>query len=233
MTGTLLSQPPPSSHDAPSKLSEESGLAWDRAIRNTRGWSTPDSELLRALYNPVKDYVPAELRDTPHVVLPLRSPSRIGLYRPPPRAPQARVTAVEKLRLSERQIRRARRTRLEHESAASRLSTFDRFQLFSQWEGNVLAVDERSFRATVLLTDRQGRRHRRDATFPTRLVRDADRDLLQPGATFYYCVGRFLEKGQAVPTSVVWFRRIPPSGRSVDEALARGAEWSERIGWTS
>src|SRR5215216_5052824 len=173
MTGTLLSQQP---HDVDSELSEVSGRAWDRANRNARGWGTPDSELLRALYDVSKDDVPTGLRLPPDLVRPSRSPSLIDRYRPPPPLPQARVTAVQKLRLSERQIRRARKNRLEHESAASRLGTFERFQLFSQWEGSVLAVAERSFRATVLLTDRQGHRHRREATFAARLVREADRD---------------------------------------------------------
>jgi hypothetical protein len=210
------------------------GLAWRRARGNERIGSAPDSDLLTALYEVSK-------RDAPDSVLPyrrgldaaVRSRTAVGTFRPVPQTRREPPPAVQRLQLSDDQRMIAKVARLRKAAGARQITEFDRFQLLSQFDGHVLQVARRNFKGLVLLTDIAGCTHRREATFPMRLVRTADQDLLQPGVAFYYCVGRFLDGGRAVPTSILWFRRLVDSQGSPGEALDRGAEWSERIGWTN
>jgi hypothetical protein len=227
---TTLPQPETLTEDPRAALS---GLAWRRATGNMLEAGAPDAALLKWLYEVSKRDAPADLPRYPQVARPLKSPSVMGRFRPVARPERARVPALAKLRISEGQRQRAKVARLDVEPAADQIGTFDRFQLFRQWDGHILEVGGRAFRGVVLIRDTHGHEHRREATFPVRLVRKADRDLLEPGASFYYCIGRFLDKGRPVPASIVWFRRTTPSERSVDEALQSGAEWSGRIAWTT
>ena len=89
------------------------------------------------------------------------------------------------------------------------LSPTRSFDLLQQWEGVVEAVDETTFE--VRLTDRTDAGHPEEsATFPVADVSDSDRELLRPGATFYWSIGyRVSVGGQKTRASEIWFRRLP------------------------
>jgi len=157
----------------------------------------------------------------------------VGRYRALTAAPRPRPKAITKLKVSDKQIVDAQRARLLRAHGANRIREYQRFQLFTQWDGHVYHVGPAAFSATVVRRTAHGRGLRNNMHFPLRLVRDQDRDLLTEGASIYYCVGRFQSALGPIPGAVVWVRRLPPSNYSAEEALTRGAKLAERIGWTT
>jgi hypothetical protein len=139
---------------------------------------------------------------------------------------------LSNLKLTERHLRQVRRAQLHSADSQVRAAAFDRFQLLRQWEGEVTELEAEHFRAAVVTADRRDRLRREHMRFPKRLVRNADRDALQVGAAFYYCVGRFISHGQTTPGSQLWFRRFPPNHEPITSILSR-VEASSRIEWTS
>ena len=144
----------------------------------------------------------------------------------------ADARGFSKLRLTPRQYQQVTRGRLRSTDSDVRARAYERFQLLRQWEGEVIDVEAHHFRGAVVTVESTGRLRREHMRFPISLVRKQDRDALAEGAAFYYCVGRFISKGQTTPGSVLWFRRFLENTESVD-ALVRRAEALSRIEWTS
>ncbi len=186
----------------------------------------------KGLYEVSGREAPDEHALAPRLLPPLRSRSRIATLPRTRRAKTRRDPALEKLHLSARQLLEVELQRNRALPGAARLAEFDRFQLYRQWDGHVLDVESDAFRASISIPKREQRDLRTEATFPLALVREEDRSLVLSGATFYYCIGRFLHEGRSIPSSILWFRRLLESQNSDEQALDYGAERVERITWT-
>ena len=255
MSPTLV--PQTSSSDFRAFVSE---LGWHNAHRDPQNFSwRPDGEILRALWTvesrdanvamrpevPSRDmtfapFVSGSLYAAP---LPVRWTAARVESRPRPvpttivkmgkktRVVQ-QVRGFDKLRLTPQHYQQIKLAHLRTARSDLRAKAYDRFQLLRQWEGEVVELDGTHFRAAVVTPD-PGRRLRRECMrFPVSLVRPQDRDELVEGAFFYYCVGRFITRGQATAGSVLWFRRFLEDDRPV-EVLMEAAAASSRIEWVS
>lgn len=139
---------------------------------------------------------------------------------------------LSKLRFTPRHYHQVRRTRLRSADSDVRARAYERFQLLRQWEGDVTELEASHFRAAVVTVDAASRLRREHMRFPMALVRKQDHDAVAEGAPFYYCVGRFISRGQITPGSLLWFRRFRENAESVESLMSR-AEAQSRIEWTS
>jgi hypothetical protein len=98
-----------------------------------------------------------------------------------------------------------------------------RFMVLQKWEGTVSTVGGDEFVAVIRdLTDRS--RPDEEAAFPIEEVPEADRNLMAPGAVFYWNVGYELTAfGQRKRVSAIRFRRLPAWTRSEIESVQRRA----------
>jgi hypothetical protein len=113
---------------------------------------------------------------------------------------------------------------------AARAPVFGRraFAPLYQWEGVVEQVTGDGFRAR-LLPVRSGLAQRPTIEYADfqydDLEDDSDRDLIAPGAVFYWTVGRSQrETGQHTKSSLVRFRRLPPVTAYQEREAMRQAE---------
>ena len=99
-----------------------------------------------------------------------------------------------------------------------------------RWEGNVVEVNDQSFIAR--LADRTGARVDEEGEFSLEEVSPADRNLVIPGAVFYWSIGYLDQRsGQRTRESVLRFRRLPAwNRRELDEARQRARKISARFG---
>lgn len=106
------------------------------------------------------------------------------------------------------------------------------FRRLQQWEGVVLRVGEDgSFLAR--LTDQTSSGDLEEAEFDSDDVPPADRDLLQPGAVFYWTIG-YVDSagGQRSRSSMLRFRRLPVwSAEELSAAIERAQSTAELIDW--
>ncbi|MGD0205984.1 MAG: hypothetical protein ABSC89_00020 [Verrucomicrobiota bacterium] len=95
----------------------------------------------------------------------------------------------------------------------------DRFQVLQKFEGVVQSVTENSFVAR--LTDKTHDEHE-EAEFHLEEVSPGDRNLVMPGAEFYWVIGREVKPyGQISRSSILRFKRIPAwSNEEVEQAKA-------------
>ena len=103
----------------------------------------------------------------------------------------------------------------------------DTFRLLQQFEGTVLEIGQEEF--TARLVDRTDPRNPIEiADFSLDDVAVGDRELLAPGAVFYFSVGyRVATWGQRYREATVKFRRLPAwSRRDVEKARAQAESWS-------
>lgn len=222
---TVLPQP----IEAADVREEVARVAWMKPAGGA-AWM-PDGLLLRGLYQLAGHEAPREEPPAAAISVPVR-PRRPVLA--PRQRPKPRVSpALAKLRISQRQISKARRQRIWRTPSENRIDKYDRFQLFSEWTGHIVDVDDARFSSRMTRPRHRGSSERVLMHFPLALVRAEDRELLEPGAPLLYCVGRFFDSGRPVPGSVLWFRRLGRSPRSPTDALEAGAKWSRRIGWTN
>jgi hypothetical protein len=88
------------------------------------------------------------------------------------------------------------------------------FQPIGQWEGVVQSIKDSGFRGRVTEVDGNGHsRQSREFTefYFEDLANESDRELVQPGAVFYWTVGRGRnDAGTIENRSLVRFRRLPP-----------------------
>ncbi len=102
-----------------------------------------------------------------------------------------------------------------------------------KWEGVVIAVEKDIFQARLLdLTDENPEEQ---AEFLIEEISDDDRELLRPGAVFYWSLGYLTTgTGQRIRTSIVKFRRLPAwTERDMRMAQERAKEIRQTIGWGS
>lgn len=97
------------------------------------------------------------------------------------------------------------------------------FRLLQQWEGTVVCLPGATFSAALRdLTD--PKRPRELATFDIAEVSQDDRELLAPGAVFYWALGyETSETGQRSRVSRMRFRRLPLWTRRDIASIERGA----------
>jgi hypothetical protein len=110
------------------------------------------------------------------------------------------------------------------------------FAPLSHWEGVVESVSELTFRARLLPFEDgrplRGRVEYSDFAFAD-LAEESDRDLVAPGAVFYWTIGRSRQRsGTLQNASLVRFRRSPPPSQEqkrvaralVEDILAASGE---------
>jgi hypothetical protein len=106
---------------------------------------------------------------------------------------------------------------------ARRVATFRTLQ---KWEGYVLSVGEDSFWAR--LVDLRHQESDSEAEILLEEVSLPDRDLVTPGAVFYWSIGYHDEpSGQRTRSSVVRFRRLPAWGERDLRAVQEEASQTE------
>ncbi len=115
----------------------------------------------------------------------------------------------------------------------------DTFQSLQRWEGVVTKIEEESFIAR--LTDLSHKGSEEEVELPLADIPTEDRDLLEPGAIFYWAIGyRDEPSGQRQRVSMLRFRRLPVWSASelraagerasrVATALGRGEEPVARL----
>jgi hypothetical protein len=107
----------------------------------------------------------------------------------------------------------------------------DRFHALQQWEGVVDGVNDGSFVAR--LVDRTAGEPDEEAEFDLAEVPAGDRDLVVPGAVFYWSVGyRTSATGTRLRASIMSFRRLPAwteaekgQARERAEEIAKALDW--------
>ncbi len=106
-----------------------------------------------------------------------------------------------------------------------------RFQVLQKWEGVVLDVTADSFHAR--LTDLTGGAPAEEAELLLDDVPPDDRDLVAPGAIFYWSVGYLdLFSGQRMRSSSMRFRRLPAWGSTeLAAAQERARAVAEELDW--
>jgi hypothetical protein len=105
-----------------------------------------------------------------------------------------------------------------------------RFEVLQKWEGVVLEVLSDSFTARLSDLTRQGPDE--DAEFALEEIDIGDRDLLRPGAVFYWNIGYSDSLTGRARVSIIRFRRLPIWRRDELEKAKRDAErLSNLIDW--
>jgi hypothetical protein len=106
----------------------------------------------------------------------------------------------------------------------------ERFILLQQWEGYVLDVTDACFSAR--LVDKAGGGDDLEAEFDLEEVDESDRQLLTPGAMFYWVIGYLDRADGRRRTSLIRFRRLPMWQQSdVQRAQRRSRSLKEDLGW--
>jgi hypothetical protein len=168
----------------------------------------------------------------PSRAAPSLSVSVRSYLRPPRPKRRARARGFANLNLTLSQRRQVAKLQLQARDQKTQVRAYDRFQLIRQWEGEVLDVETKHFRAAVITPDARGRSKRDEMRIPLRLVRASDHGAVVEGAQFYYCVGRLVVNSVSAPGSLLWFRRFPENPTSVDGIVSR-VESTSRIEWSS
>lgn len=107
----------------------------------------------------------------------------------------------------------------------------DSYVLLQKWQGVVKSIEGDSFLAE--LTDLSNDGPEEEVDFPIDDIPNADKELVAPGAVFYWCIG-YLDtlNGQRVRASEIRFRRIPAwTKREVERAKLEAEKLREVIGW--
>ncbi len=104
------------------------------------------------------------------------------------------------------------------------------FRELESWEGTVTSVLDDGFVATIT-SSINGMPE--EAEFDLDEITEFDRDLLAPGAVFYWTIGYRRTFGEPLRrTSTLMFRRLPAySRRSLTEAREAARQLKERLGW--
>lgn len=107
----------------------------------------------------------------------------------------------------------------------------DHFQPLQSWEGIVNSVEKHAFSTT--LKDRFKKSPDQVAEFPLEEVSSVDRELVQPGAIFYWDIGYSEDKtGQRIRASLIKFRRLPAwTTREIENAKRDASKMRENLGW--
>lgn len=107
----------------------------------------------------------------------------------------------------------------------------DAYVLLQKWEGVVKKIENESFLAE--LKDLTDEGPEEEAEFPIDDIPNSDKELVAPGAVFYWCIG-YLDtlNGQRVRASEIRFRRLPTwTDREVERAKSEAEQIRDVIGW--
>lgn len=107
----------------------------------------------------------------------------------------------------------------------------EQFVRLQEFEGFVEELRKDSFVAR--LVDKTEKREDEQAEFSFEEISPSDRDLIQPGAIFYWTIG-YLDRvsGQRTRASVIKFRRLPQwTPSELAEARGRASKMRARLGW--
>ncbi len=107
----------------------------------------------------------------------------------------------------------------------------ERFIVLQSWEGYVLSVSVDSFVAR--LVDSKHIRPDEEAEFDVNELTEDDREMLEPGAVFYWSIGYYDKpSGQRIRASEIRFRRLPAwTKEELKEAREHAKRLSEQLGW--
>lgn len=107
----------------------------------------------------------------------------------------------------------------------------DHFQSLQSWEGFVESATPQAF--TARLRDRAKKSPDQIAEFPIEEVSPFDRELVQPGAIFYWDIGYSEDKtGQRLRASLIRFRRLPAwTRKEIEKAGRDSVEMRNKLGW--
>jgi hypothetical protein len=114
---------------------------------------------------------------------------------------------------------------------APRMRSPEQFTALQKWEGVVLDIQGETFSAR--LSDLTTSHVDEEADLPIAEVSAADRDLLQPGAFFYWTIGYLDDRyGQRQRASRIRFRRLPAwTQEEVEAARMEADALAEQLGW--
>lgn len=107
----------------------------------------------------------------------------------------------------------------------------NRFICLQKWQGVVIEVRTDSFIAR--LYDLNNKANEEEAELPIAEISDGDRELVKPGAVFYWSIGYLeIKTGQRIRASLTRFRRLP-AWRKKDLELAQveAEKMKELIDW--
>jgi hypothetical protein len=105
----------------------------------------------------------------------------------------------------------------------------DRFNSLQKWEGHVLRREGGSFIA-VLIDLTNPSTVEEEAEIPIEEIEPDDRELVVPGAVFYWNIGYYDKTSGRQRTSLIRFRRLPHWTREeIEFAAARGEQLRDSI----
>ena len=107
----------------------------------------------------------------------------------------------------------------------------DKFLSLQKWEGVVLEVKEDSFLARLIDLTEEGPDE--EAEFPLEEVPGGDKQLIKPGAIFYWNIGYHdTSSGQRIRSSMIRFRRLPVWQKTeIDDTKRKAKQLRNAIGW--
>jgi hypothetical protein len=107
-----------------------------------------------------------------------------------------------------------------------------RFRLLQKWEGEVVRVESDSFVA-ILRDKTNPNAFAEEVTIDLEEISDSDRELVEPGAIFYWSIGYEVKTdGQRTRASSIRFRRVPYwTSRDLTHAEKKASEVAELLGW--
>ena len=105
----------------------------------------------------------------------------------------------------------------------------DKFNSLQKWEGHVVKKGKDSFVA-VLIDLTNPSPIEEEAEFSLEEIEEGDRDLVKPGAVFYWNIGYYDKTSGRLRTSLIRFRRLPNWTREeIEFAEARGKQLRKSI----
>jgi hypothetical protein len=105
-----------------------------------------------------------------------------------------------------------------------------RVAILQRWDGVVLDVGDKTFRARLL--DESSGRPQIDADVFISEVPPHDQEMLRPGAVFYWHIGYRDPTGDRERVSRIRFRRLPPKTKAdLRRAERRAASLRSQLGW--
>lgn len=107
----------------------------------------------------------------------------------------------------------------------------DHFQSLQSWEGIVESATPEAI--TTRLRDRSKKSPDQIAEFSIDEISPIDRELVQPGAIFYWDIGYSEDKtGQRLRASLIRFRRLPAwTHKEIEKAKRDSIEMRNKLGW--
>ncbi len=105
----------------------------------------------------------------------------------------------------------------------------ERFRAIQKWEGYVIDADDEVFRARLIPLKGEG--CEQEAEIFLSEITDEDREMLQPGAVFYWSIGYLEKPSGTMRASIIRFRRLPTwTAQELTAAETKATELKELLG---